>query len=128
MKMRSFEAPIIEAWATWECLRKLGFASDDIFWIFEKIANAVPRPGLVLNIVLKAQDKRFAVTCSPRLSEGEARRTEASARKFHETLASGQFDEAEMTELLHASWVWKNKADLMMALIGKGFVFPYRLN
>ena len=127
-KMRDFSPPILEAWATWEILRKLQFASDDIFWVFGFTANAVPAPGVALNIVLRSQGKELTATCSNTMSEKEARRMEADSRTFQELLAADKFDEAEMTRLLHASYAWKNKADLIVALSLKGFRFPYKMN
>jgi DNA-binding SARP family transcriptional activator len=62
------------------------------------------------------------------MSEKEARRTEARSRTFQELLAADAFDEAEMTQVLHASYVWTHKADLLVALSLKGFVFPYKMN
>jgi len=125
-KMRRYEAPILEAWATWEIFRKLGFAADDIYWLFSNTLNAIPRPGVALNIQLKTQNKEFTVTCSQRLSEGEARRLESSSRKFQEQLSSASFDEAEMIDVLHESFAWKNKSDLLVALVSNGFVFPFK--
>lgn len=126
--MRSFSPWILEAWATWETLRKLDFKSDDIFWVFERVENVIPRPGMALNIVLKTQDKVMTITCSHRLSEGEARRLQKHTAKFQGLLADGKFDETEMNEVLHASFIWKNKADLLFALGAKGFEFPFKLN
>lgn len=128
MKMRSFAPPILEAWATWETLRKLGFAASDIFWEFSNTLNAVPRPGMALNIVLRTQDRAFSVTCSPRLSDGEARRMQRESEKFQAALIAGEFDESEMTELLAASWVWQNKSDMLVGLVAKGFAFPCKMN
>ncbi len=125
--MKQYERPVLEAWATWEVLRKLSFKADDIFWIFSQTLNAVPRPGLALNVVLRTQDKEFSVTCSPRLSEGQARRLERQSAEFQQKLVAAEFDEKEMTEILHASYAWKNKADLLIALGAKGFAFPFKL-
>lgn len=126
--IREYPQPIREAWATWEVLRKLGFQADDIFWVFAQTLNAVPRPGLALNVVLRTQGREFSVTCSPRLSEGEAKRHEKQARVFMETLNAGKFVEKEMLEVLHASYAWRNKSDMLMVLRAKGFEFPYTFN
>lgn len=128
LKMRAFSPWILEAWATWETMRKLGFKSDDIFWVFQPTENAIPRPGITLSIMLKTQDRQMVVTCSHRLSEGEARRLERDSRKFQEVLAADGFDETEMTGVLVSSWIWNNKSDFLMALKQKGFEFPFKLN
>lgn len=128
LKMRSFSPWILEAWATWETMRKLDFKPDEIFWVFANTENAIPRPGITLNIMLKAQNKQMVVTCSHRLSEGEARRLERSAREFQEALSANRFDEAEATQVLLKSFVWVNKADFLMTLRQKGFEFPFKLN
>jgi len=116
---------ILEAWATWQLLRRLGFSSDDIFWEFVPTANAIPRPGIALNIVLRAQDKTLVVTCSHRLSEGEARRMKRDVLTFQEKFIAGEFSDVEMTKILHASHAWTSQAGLVAALQSKGFVFPY---
>jgi hypothetical protein len=127
-KFRSYPAPILEAWATWESLRKLGFSSDNIFWVFENTLNAIPRPGLTLGIKLAAQGKELRVTCSERLTEGEARRLEREAAKFMAAVNADSFDHEEMKQVLFQSFVWKNQLQFVMALKGKGFEFPFKLN
>lgn len=124
-KTRNYSPWIREAWAAWEMLRKLGFKAEDIFWVFVPTANAIPRPGIALNIVLRTQDKELAITCSHRLSEGESRRLERSSRTFQETLSLDKFDEADLRTALEASYVWKNQAGLIAQLISKGFSLPY---
>lgn len=127
-KFRSYSPEILEAWATWESLRKLGFRSDDIYWVFENTLNAIPRPGLTLGIKLAAQDKELRVTCSHRLSEGRARRLQREATEFMEAVNADSFDHEEMKAVLHGSFVWKNQAGFILALKGKGFDFPARMN
>lgn len=126
MTMRKFAPPILEAWATWEMLRKLGFKADDIFWQFQNTLNAVPKPGMTLSIWLKTQGKELSIVCSRSMTDAEARRMEADARVFMETLNKDEFDQKEMDEILHASFAWKNQADFLMALLRKGFELPYK--
>jgi hypothetical protein len=124
--MRSYSPWILEAWATWEVLRKLGFKADDIFWEINNTVNATPGPGLTLNIVLRTQNRMMRITCSHRLEE--AAKILDDSRVFQEAVNAGKFEETEMTEVLHASWVWENQAAFVLALGAKGFEFPFRLN
>jgi hypothetical protein len=128
MKMRDYSPWIREAWATWEVLRKLGFAADTIFWEFAKSVNAVPRPGFALHIVLRTQDRVATITCSESLSTEEARPLFEAAQRFQAQLVAGDFDEAEMHDVLHSSYVWTNKVDLLAMLSAKGFKWPFKLN
>jgi hypothetical protein len=126
--MKQFSKWILEGWATWEVLRRLGFSTDEIFWEFGPTLNARPEPGFALNIVLRTQDRVFTVTCSESLTEPEAKTLLAEANGFQEELSQGKFDEPEMKELLHSSWVWNHSVGLLAALRNKGFVFPHTLS
>lgn len=127
-KFKKYPPPILEAWAVWEILRKLGFKADDIFWVFEPTLNAVPRPGLTLGVKLVVGDNTLRVTCSQRLSEGEAKRLERQSRTFMEQVNKDAFDHEEMKDVLHQSYAWKNQLGLLTTLKAKGFEFPFRLN
>jgi hypothetical protein len=119
---------VLEAWATWECLRRLGFAADDLFWIVGNTVNAIGGSGLTLSIVLRTQGKQFSITCSPRLSDAEVMQLRSELAPFQEKIAQGSFDEAQMQEVFEASFVWRNKVDLLFALEAKGFRIPLGSN
>lgn len=127
-RFKKYPPPILEAWAVWEILRKLGFKADDIFWVFEPTLNAVPRPGLTLGVKLQVGDKTMRVTCSPRLSEGEAKRLERQSREFMKGVNENAFDHEEMKGVLHQSHAWKNQFEFLATLKAKGFDFPFQLN
>lgn len=121
----SYPPAILEAWATWQVLRQLGFAADDIYWVVVLTVNAVPRPGLALNVKLAAQGKEMLVTCSGTLADCTA--AEAlleEGRQFSSLVNAGTFDKDDMRRVLHDSYVWKNKAEFLAVLLAKGFVLP----
>ena len=122
--MKRYSPWILEAWATWELLRQLGYASDDIAWEFVPTLNALPKPGLALNVVLRTQGKSFVVTCSQRLTEAEARDLKRDATDMQVRIMAEEFAEAEMTEVFRASYAWTRKAALLVALSAKGFALP----
>jgi len=122
--MKKYHKWILEGWASWEALRKLGFSADDIFWEFVHTVNVKPRPGFALNIVLRTQDRVFVITCSHRLSSGESKALLRKAKKFQRELADGHFDEAEMRAIYEESFVAQNGPHLILALQMKGFVIP----
>lgn len=124
--MRSYSAAVLEAWSTWELLRKLGFSSDDIHWEFSNVLNAIPRPGMCLNIILKTQGKEMMITCSTRLSEGEARRMHNEADVFQARIVAGDFTEEEMREVFESSYAWREHVSFVLALKSKGFEFPFK--
>jgi len=126
--MNEFAAPILEAWATWEMLRRLQFSASDIFWEFVQTMNAIPGPGIALNVVLRTQGKDLTVTCSHRLPEDVARQMHLDADQFQKLLSEGHFDETEMKTLFEESYAWKNKVGLLNALRAKGFAFPFKMN
>jgi hypothetical protein len=126
--IKEYSPYIVEAWAVWEVMRKLGFKADDIYWIFGNTLNANPAPGMALNIVLRTQGKELSVTCSMRLTDDEAKKLEEDSREFQETLNAGKFDEADLTEHLHKSYVWTNKERFLLVLKAKGFEYPFKLN
>lgn len=124
--MRDYEPPILEAWATWESFRKLGFSSDDLYWVIQNTVNARPKPGLTLSIILKSQGREFSVTCSERLSKNKAARLLDQARLFIADVNANAFDHDEMREVLHGSYLWRNKVDFVTSLLANGFQFPYK--
>lgn len=127
--MRStWSAWIWEAWAVWEMLRRLGFSADDIFWEIVPTTNAVPGPGLALNVVLRAQGKVLTVTCSHRLTLEVGKALEEESREFQEGLVARKFDESVLFDKLHATTMWGNRAGLVIALRSKGFVIVKELN
>lgn len=123
-----FSAPVLEAWAVWEVFRRLGFRAEDIFWVFEPTVNAVPGPGLTLSVKLVTQGMEFRVTCSPRLTEEEAKDLERESRELTELLNSELLDQGEMERVFDNSYVYRNKVKLLSALHAKGFAFPFQLN
>lgn len=126
--MQRFSKWILEGWATWEVLRRLGFSSDEIFWEFNPTLNAGPSAGIALNIVLRTQDRVFAITCSEGLPEEDAKKLFSEAEGFQTELSQGKFEDSELHAALHASYVWTNSVGLLSALQNKGFVFPNTLN
>jgi hypothetical protein len=123
--MRDYPPSVLEAWATWETLRQLGFSADDIYWVVAMTANAVPRPGLALNVRLKTQGKEMLVTCSGRLEDRTAAELLLEqGREFSALINERAFDEATMRAVLHDSFVWKNKIQFLSVLKHKGFKIP----
>lgn len=122
--MTSYSKWILEAWACWELLRRLGFRADDIYWEFAHTLN-VPVNGLALNVVLRTQGLVFAVTCSPPLSETEAKKLKNDSVEFQTKIVAEVFSEAEMTTALHESHAWERKVALVAALTQKGIEIPF---
>jgi len=119
--LRDYPPPVLEAWATWEVMRQLGFSADDIFWIVVLTANARPRPGLALNVRLATQGRELLVTCSGALERDEAEALLQQGIEFGTRVNARAFPEDELTAVLHGSYIWKNKAAFLMVLLDKGF-------
>lgn len=127
-RLRDYDPALQEAWATFEVFRKLGFKSDDIFWVFEHTENAIPKPGITLNIVLKTQARTLTVTCSRSMTHEKATRLHERATKLMELVNDAAFEETEMTSVLLASRAWTQRSDLLLTLKIKGFDFPFQLS
>ncbi len=119
-----FSPFVREAWAVFECFRRLGFSADDIFIEVCNTVNAAPAPGLALNVILRTQGRTCTITCSTKLTELAAQDLLAQVRKF---LPVTQFPEKRLKEILYGSFVWANKVELVTMLSHKGFTFPYKL-
>lgn len=126
--LRDYPPPVLEAWATWEVLRQLGFSADDIFWIVAFTASAVPKPGLALNVRLAVQGREMLVTCSDSLERDEAEALLQQGIEFGECVNARAFSEDELTAVLHESYIWKNKAAFLLVLMAKGFRLPKSTN
>ena len=124
MNITAFSAEIVEAWAVWQVLRKLGFSADQIFWEFRLMAD----DQRVLFVVLHSQNKQFSVKVSEDLTEEAAKALAERAEIFQNAVNDGSLLEEELQEALMASYVWNNKESLLASMKGKGFVFPFQLN
>jgi Holliday junction resolvasome RuvABC DNA-binding subunit len=127
-RLRDYSPSLVEAWATYECLRNLGFTPDEISWVVGQTLTADYQAGYALNVVLEAQGKTFTITCSEMLEHTEARQLEVEARAFYEALMSDGFSEEELKAAYHASHAWREKTSLVVAISAKGFAWPFQQN
>jgi hypothetical protein len=102
-----------EAWAVHEALRKLGFASDQIFM------HRNPAPDNMLLVVLRHQGKQLATTIG-RVGDG----WEAEWGDFV-NYANDAANEPELLEIYEASWVRQQYVPLLLKLSEKGIKPPF---
>jgi hypothetical protein len=125
---KSYPPEIIEAWATWQVMRKCGFRAEDIFWIFAKSVNAAPFPGIALSVELRAQGKTMNVAVSKVMSKSTAERLKRLSEEFMADLAAKKIAEAELQKALEESYIWKNRAGFIATMLGKGIEVHTNLN
>lgn len=96
--------------ATFEALRRLGFASDDIYY-----AMTPDFQGDYFIIILKTQDKEFVITV------GETDRDTFVDRWAN---AGIWWNNASVDEMDYVWQRWRPPNALIAALLAKGFIFP----
>jgi hypothetical protein len=115
------EYPLVlqEAWAMHNLLGCLGFQTKDMFF-------AIDEDGQV-GVVLRAQDKEFSTICGI-IERGEIVQ-QRFCKQWLELVESlpGQAD-VDLREAWEQSRTYQWKADAMMALRQRGFVFPRLAN
>ena len=96
--------------ATFEALRRLGFASDDIYYTMTP-----PSQGDFFVIILKTQSKQFVVTV------GETDRDTFVERWID---AGRWWNNASSAEMDFVWQRWRPPEEIVLALLARGFVFP----
>lgn len=123
-RMKDFPAVYRDCWALHEALRRLGFASEDIFVLLSGNAEQ-PTTGLWFFVVLKTQGKEFTITVRPIEGLGEE---EAGAgwTAFVNLVNARTFALTEMQRVYKTRFVDRvpGPAMLVSALLAKGFVLP----
>lgn len=102
-----------------EALRRIGFRSDDIYCMFS--GSLELRGGLGCYAVLRTQGLEFSMLSGPVESEqsGRDEYTRVSA-----AVSSRQVPQADLDRIWQESDACVRKADLLMALVVKGFRLP----
>lgn len=108
--LKSLPAPYKEAFAMHELLRRLGFGPDDIYAMYSE--------G-VLIIVLRSQGLEFSMNVGPLNHTYEE--FEETWKKFLFKLKRYEIDEDALVKVWTESEVFKNKVNILFALVTKGF-------
>lgn len=112
-----FPEPLKEALATHECLRKLGFASEQIFM------HQNPAPDSMIMVVLRHQGKQLALTMGPMAGPWEKKWT-----KLIDHFNAKEIDEEEFNRWYERSWAGTHQAQILVVMVSKGIQPPYRSN
>jgi hypothetical protein len=125
--MQDYPQVLVDTWAVHEALRRLGFASEDIF-VHVAGNGEAPTSGPWLFVVLKTQGKEFSIDIGPlgKLSPEEALRT---WHVFCEKWNTREFLDSEAQRMYEARFLKRTSAaGLATGLLSKGFVFPRYVN
>ena len=104
---------IRECWAVHQAFRALGFPAGDIY-----VANA--QNGL--SVVLRSQGKEFIVNLCGYQSEEAVNAFLEQWPAFVALSNDGQFDQAALDNIYHASNVMQNKFEFVAAMVAKGIL------
>ena len=117
-----------EAWASFEALRRLGFASEDIFVQAGESLDAglVQAPSYQLGVILRAQHKEFIIDCGRIPEEPDA--IEATWQRFCKAINDREVSERDLQRVWETSHAREQVVGLLTALTAKGFVFPHVIN
>ena len=111
------ERIIRETYATHCILTNVGFEPDQIYVATQPVANA-RRPGLYATVTLKRGKHQFVLTLCP-VTDAEAVLYLEAWRAF--ALAKPSKSRDELDAILLGSSVYAQRADLVTALVSKGF-------
>lgn len=112
-----FPAPLKEALATHELLRRLGFSSDQIFM------HRNPPPLEDIVVVLKHQGKQCAITLGKLVGPWEE-----DWSRLVELYNTHVITEAEFQAWYDQSWVRMHAPEILLVLGQKGITPPYGVN
>lgn len=111
--------PVHETYAAFYILTNLGIEPDDIFVQASHVLNGDP-PGTYACVVARQGDRRCILNVALLDSYESGTRFLDEYGKFGETQPTA--DRGELTRIARGTDTWRRKADLIAALLLKGFV------
>ena len=115
----------IEAWGVYEALRKMGFADDDVSYIYGPVETPGGERLVALQVRLETQGLRFVCIVGP-LEESLEKSSEIMMA-FAAAIADGTIDDASLRRLWQSTRIGSSTgafSSLGSSIVAKGFFLP----
>lgn len=119
MKYREIPPPMRNALGTFEMLRRMGFAAEEIRWHLGE--------GQMMFVVLQTQGQTFAIRVGV-LDGYSDERFEAEWTKIAAALVSGAISDGDYSRMFAECEAYTQTGDLALALDAKGIRIPQLVN
>lgn len=117
---------IAELYGAMQTFRMLGFPSDNLYLAFGIVAIMGPYTGKkCMGVVLRWQEKQFAYHIAP-VKDDRAFATRWL--RFAEAANAAPADSQQLQDLIHESYCYQHRAELIAALANKDILPPIGLS